>query len=100
MATVAVVAITMTVAVPSFANYIESTKINAVILEMKGIEAAIDRRLSDSPDYPDSLAEVFGKVPVDPLGQRVPIFTHQRRLHKRQRQKAQRPQLGTHKYGL
>ncbi len=68
MATVAVVGITMTVAVPSFANYVESTKINTAILDITSIEAKIYRRLSDNPNYPDSLADIYAKVPVDPWG--------------------------------
>ena len=67
MVTVAVVSISTTVAVPMYGEFVERSQISTVIVEIKYIEAAIERRLSDN-GYPDSLADIFTEVPIDPWG--------------------------------
>jgi general secretion pathway protein G len=63
-----VVSILTAVAIPAFGNYIQNAKINNAILDIKSIDAAIERRFSDNPNLPDSLSDIFNNVPVDPWG--------------------------------
>lgn len=63
-----VVALLGAIALPSYRAHLARTKTSQAITDMKRIEMAIERYVTDRDAYPAGLADLGGTVPVDPWG--------------------------------
>jgi general secretion pathway protein G len=65
---VSIVAVLALVAVPSYSNYKERTRVSQAVIDIAAIGALIRAYYQDNHDYPSSLSQI-GANKVDPWGQ-------------------------------
>ena len=65
---VAIVAVLMFVAAPSYSSYVERTRVNQAIIDIVAIGAQIKAYELDNRDIPDSLAQIGAGGKLDPWG--------------------------------
>lgn len=66
---IAILAVLLAIAVPSYARYLERTKIAAAQIDIITMGTAIKAFYLDNRDYPDSLAQIGAGGKVDPWGE-------------------------------
>jgi general secretion pathway protein G len=66
--TVCIVAVLALVAVPSYSNYKERTRVSQAVIDIAAIGALIRAYYQDNRDYPSSLSQI-GADKADPWGQ-------------------------------
>ncbi len=66
---VAIVAVLALVAVPSYSQYVERTRVYQATIDIKALNALIANYYTDNRDYPDSLAQIGAGGKFDPWGQ-------------------------------
>lgn len=67
MIAVAIVAVLVAVAYPSYREQIRRSEISQAVRDIAELDAQLNRYFTDNFSYPDSLADL-GAVPVDPWG--------------------------------
>lgn len=67
MLALVVAALLGAIALPSYRNYINKSRVSQAIADMKLIEMNLERFNTDRGKFPDALSEL-GTVPVDPWG--------------------------------
>ena len=63
-----VVALIGSIALPSYRAHVERTRVSQAVADIKRIEMAIERFVTDRGTHPASLADLGGATPVDPWG--------------------------------
>ena len=53
---------------PVYTSYVNAVKTDTVVDQLQEISNAIDKYFLDNGVYPDSLADIFSPVPLDPWG--------------------------------
>lgn len=63
-----VVALLGAIALPSYRAHVERTRVSQAVTDIKRLEMAIERFVTDRGTHPASLADLGGAIPADPWG--------------------------------
>lgn len=69
MITLIVLALLGSIALPAYRQHVARTRVSQAVVDIKHIEMSIERYVTARGDYPATLADLGGAVPVDPWGQ-------------------------------